>query len=386
MDRLVIAGGAMTAFNRRKDNSSWRDWAAEAFFSGLEDAGLAPDDIDALVFSSESDFLTLQLNPASVLASELGLTGCSVMRVEGGGASGHLAVQAAAMQVLSGQAKRVAVIGAEACASQLPVEEVVRLYGLSFDALTEGMTGVDATSLYALSAQAFMQRTGATETDFAGVAVRNRLYARQNPYAHLPLETEVGDVLGSPLVAAPYHRLDCSPLSDGAACIILARPEHLPADAGPRARLAGMGAANDTARFGQRLDPSRFDAKRQAAAKAVAGAGIGIEDLGIAEVYDSYSGAQLQALEGLGLSPNAVADERAGHFTAEGRLPTNLSGGLLGQGAPAGAIGVAQVLSIARQLEGRYWGLPPRKAARYGLVDTHGGIATICAVSVLEAP
>lgn len=206
MERIIVAGGAMTPFNRRKDQSSWRDWAAEVFLAALDDAGLGPDDIDALVFSSESDFFTLQLNPASVLAPDLGLGGISVMRVEGGGASGHVAVQAAAMQVLSGQAARVAVIGAEPSASQLPASDVVALYGLSFDALTEGMTGVDATSLYALSAAGFMQRTGANAADFAGVAVRNRQHARHNPNAHLPLDTDIEAVL-----ASPGHRRALSP-------------------------------------------------------------------------------------------------------------------------------------------------------------------------------
>lgn len=386
MERIIVAGGAMTPFNRRKDQSSWRDWAAEVFLAALDDAGLGPDDIDALVFSSESDFFTLQLNPASVLAPDLGLGGISVMRVEGGGASGHVAVQAAAMQVLSGQAARVAVIGAEPSASQLPASDVVALYGLSFDALTEGMTGVDATSLYALSAAGFMQRTGANAADFAGVAVRNRQHARHNPNAHLPLDTDIEAVL-----ASAGHRRALSPAGLLAAVGWRGMRDSgpagdVPSEAGSRARLAGMAMVNDTARLGLRADPSRFGAKAVAAGRALAAAGISAADIGIAEVYDSYSGAQLQALEGLGLSADVVADERAGYFAADGRLPVNLSGGLLGQGAPVGAVGVAQVLSIARQLEGRYWGLEPTRPARYGLVDTHGGIATNCAVSILEAP
>lgn len=115
--------------------------------------------------------------------------------------------------------------------------------------------------------------------------------------------------------------------------MILARPGDVPSEAGSRARLAGMAMVNDTARLGLRADPSRFGAKAVAAGRALAAAGISAADIGIAEVYDSYSGAQLQALEGLGLSADVVADERAGYFAADGRLPVNLSGGLLGQGA-----------------------------------------------------
>ena len=81
---VVIAGGAMTPFNRRKDGSSFRDWARAAALSALEDAGLEAADIDALVVASESDFFTMQLNPAALLADECGLTGVVAKRVEGG--------------------------------------------------------------------------------------------------------------------------------------------------------------------------------------------------------------------------------------------------------------------------------------------------------------
>ena len=99
---MVVAGGALTRFGRRKDGGSFRDWARQAFAAALRDAGLQRRDIDALIVASESDFLTLQLNPASLLADELGLFGIRVMRAEGGGASGQVAVQAGAALVASG--------------------------------------------------------------------------------------------------------------------------------------------------------------------------------------------------------------------------------------------------------------------------------------------
>ncbi|WIY54073.1 thiolase family protein [Devosia sp. YIM 151766] len=386
MDPIIVAGGAMTPFNRRKDGSSWRDWARDAFSGALADANLQHQDIDALVVATESDFFGLQLNPASVLADELALFGKHAMRVEGGGASGQLAVQAGAMQVLSGAARRVAVLGVETLASTLPTRDVSMLYGLSFDAWTDGMTGIEPTALYALSILAFNARTGATSRDLATIAVRNRDNARHNALAHLPLDITIDDVLSSPMIAAPYHRLDCSPLSDGAACIILARGGDLPTGGRERARILGMGAANDRVRLGERIDAGHFGAKPLAASRASAQAGVALENIDIAEVYDSYSGAQLQALQALGLSQDVVRDERDGRFRVDGGLPVNLSGGLLGQGAPVGATGVAQILSTARQLEGRYWGRQPSRTPRHGLVDTHGGIATLCAVTILGAP
>ena len=376
----------MTPFNRRKDGSSYRDWCRDAFLAALKDSDLAAQEIDALVVASESDFFSLQLNPAALVADELGLQGVRTLRAEGGGATGHLAVQAGVALVASGQARRVAVIGFEASASHLPGDRVGELYSFSYDAWAEGIAGLGSASIYALSALAFMSETGAKVEDFAKIAARNRQHARQNEYAHLKLDVSPEDVLASPTVSTPYRRLDCSPLSDGAACVILARGAELPNEGKGKAGVAGLGSANDRVRLGDRSAPGLFRAKTFAMQQALAQADCAISDIGLAEVYDSFSGAQLQALEALGVAENVVAAERDGYFSEDGGLPVNLSGGLLGQGAPVGATGVAQVLSAARQLEGRYHGQTPARPPRMALVDTHGGIATVCAVSLLEAP
>lgn len=382
---VCIAGGAMTPFNRRKDDSSFRDWARQVVQSALDDAGLESSDIDALVVASESDFFTLQLNPAALLADECGLLGVAAKRVEGGGASGHVAVQAGVADIASGLARRVLVLGLEPSASHLAGVDVGALYALSFDAWTDGMTGVDSTSFYALSALAYMERTGAVHDDFARIAVRNRSNARQNPNAHLPLDIALGDVAVSPMVASPYHRLDCSPLSDGAAAVILAREADLPKLARMRSRFRATSGATDTNRLGERDDPGFFSGKRLCATRAFKMADINPAQIDLAEVYDSYSGAQLQALEALSLAPDVLRAERSGVFNADGAVPVNLSGGLLGQGAPVGATGVAQILTAAHQLEGRYVGKQAEHAPHLALVDTHGGIATLNCVSILEA-
>lgn len=387
ISNVSFAGGAMTPFNRRKDGSSFRDWARLAVQGALDDAGLERTDIDAFVVASESDFFTMQLNPAAMLADECGLVSVAAKRVEGGGASGHLAVHAGIAEVASGMARRVLVLGVEPSASHLNAADVSKLYGLSFDAWTDGMTGIDSTALYALSAQAFMARTGATRDDFAAIAVRNRANAQANPNAHLPLDISADDVATSPVIASPYRRLDCSPLSDGAAAIILAKQDDLPKRVEGRARFRAAVSAIDSVRLGERSDPGFFKGKQLAAQRAFAAAEILPIDIGLAEIYDSYTGAQLQGLEALGLADGPILEaERDGVFAADGALPVNLSGGLLGQGAPVGAVGVAQILAAASQLEGRYFGKQAQNNPRFALVDTHGGIATLNATSILEAP
>ena len=384
---VLVAGTGMTAFNRRKDGSGFRDWAAEAFDAALAASQIGRDDIDALVVSSESDFFSMQVNPASVLADDLGLHGVACQRVEGGGASGQLAVHAGAAMVLSGAAERVAVIGFEPSASYLGGAAVSRLYGYSFDVWTDGMTGISSTALYALSAKAYMARSGATQDDFAAIAVQNRANARSNPQAHLPLDISTDDVRESPIVSDPYRRLDCSPISDGSAAIILTKQNSAPASRRGAARIAGIGAANDRVRLGDRADAGFFGGKQGAARRAYAMAGVTKPEaqIDLAEIYDAYSGAQLQGVEALGLSHDAVGEHRSGAFAPSGRLPVNLSGGLMGQGAPVGATGIAQVIACARQIEGCYHpGLQLNELPRYAVADTHGGVATTCAVTVLS--
>ena len=377
----------MVPFRRYADGSNFRDWVVTAARDALADAELAPTDIDTVVVACESDFLSLQVNPATVIVDDIGLGPCAVMRVEAGGASGGAAVRVAALHVIAGQAKRALVIGFEQGASLLAGDDVRSVYSLSFDALVEGLAGATAVGLYALSMQCHMTRHGTTEAEMAAVSIKNHGNANRNPWAHKPMTLTLQEVLASPIVSTPYKRLDCSLISDGAAALVLAADQHAPTTTRARARLAGMGCATDRARLGDRTEPEFFAAKAQAANAAYAMAGIDdpAGEIDVAEVYDSFSGAEIQGIEALGLAARghaagALAD---GEFDATGRLPINLSGGLIGQGAPSGAVGIAQTIAVERLLTDRYWVEAPG-APRLGLVDTHGGIATVANVHLLE--
>lgn len=385
----LVLGGGLVPFGRRRDSEGWRDRTRSAAAAALDDAGLGPGDIDALVVGMESETLNLQVNPAPVVAAEAGLEGCAVMRVEGGGATGALAVRAGIMQLLAGMARRVLVVGFEDAAGRPSGADASLVYSLSFDVELDGLAGATSAVLYALSMAEHMAIHGTTPAQMAAVAVQNRANAAHNPCAHRPMAISVEDVLASRPVSTPYKLLDCSLLSDGAAALVLALPEHAPAARRPRVRVAGSGCAVDAARLGDRPARHRFAAKTRAAHLAYEQAGVGdpAREIDAAEVYDAFSGAQIQSLEALGL----VAEGRggpasaAGEFAPGGHLPVNLSGGLLGQGGAPGAVGIAQMVTMERLLTGRYWpGAQPRRDLRRGLVDTHGGVATVCCVHVLE--
>lgn len=384
-EAVIVAGVGQTPFNRRRDGTGIRDWAVAALDAALDMAGLARGDLDALVIASESDMLTAQPNPAGVLADELGLAGVAAWRVEGGGASGQLAVHSGVRAILAGQAARVAVVGLDPSASALAAGDVAHVYSISFDALAEGLAGLTATEIYALSFRLFAAETGLGAGALADITRDHRARACANPDAHLPRRHTVEEIAAAPIIAAPYRRLHCAPFSDGAAAVILCRRRAAPATRAGAPRVSGIGAASDRVHLGARARPERFDAKGRALARATTMAGITPGQIGLAEIYDPYAGAALQALDALGLSTDIAGDLAAGAFERDGRLPVNLSGGLLGQGAPAGAVGVAQTGACARLLEGCYHpGAQPAAEPAHALADTHGGIATTCAATILS--
>ncbi len=384
----IVAGWGMVPFRRADDGSTPRDWVRTVCSGALARARLEPCDIDAVVIACESDHLSLQLSPSALLADEVGIVPGAAVRVESGGGSGANAVRIGVMHLLSGLARRVLVCGFEHAASHLKGADVRLLYGLSFDAELEGWTGVTAANLYALSMQLHMRRLGTTRNQLAAVAVKNRGNATVNQFAHRAGHVTIGDVLASRNVSAPYNVLDCSPLSDGAAAVVLGHAAALPGDRLARIAITGSGCATDHVRLGDRSDPSRFSSKTLSARDAYQQAGIvdAAREIDVAEVYDAFAGAEIQALEALGLAVEGRAAKQLeeGAFDREGRLPVNLSGGLIGQGGAPGAVGIAQVITVARLLAGDYPLRPSTRVPRRGLADAHGGVATVSVTHILE--
>jgi len=386
----IILGGDIVPFRRYKDGSGVRDWVRAAATGALADAGLEAGDIDAVIVASETDFLSLQLVPGPLILDEIGLTGVPVMRVESGGASGGNALRAGVMHVMSGLARRVLVIGYEHAASHLRGDDVRLLYGLSFDADLEGWAGATATMLYALSIQDHMERFGTTSEQMAAVSVKNHANAQHNPWAHKPMQIGIEDVLTSPMVSTPYRMLDCSLISDGAAALVLCHPDAAPEGAvGRCARITASACASDHVRLGDRPQPGVFHGKTRAMQEACRQANITdpADAIDVVELYDSYTGAELQAIEALGLCPAGQAGARGlnGESGLDGQLPVNISGGLIGQGGAPGAVGLAQAITVSRLLEGRYWPeLQGERTFRRGLVDCHAGVGTLNVIHILE--
>ncbi len=394
-DPPVVAAVGSTAIASEHRGCNARDLMAEAILDCLADAGM--DDLSAVehgLASYESDHFNLQMTLGAILQDTIGLTPKPSARIEGGGATGALALRAAWAHVVSGLCDSILVYGVEKNGRGVSSRTANQLFALSADVDWEFMIGGTYTGFYAAMIRAHMAAFGTTEEQFAHVAVRNRRNAGFNPIAQKPMDITVDDVLASLPIAEPYKLLDCSLLSDGAACVLLATKDwaraHCPRfSERPPVYFSASGCGTDTMRLGDRYPQiANFRAKREAARQAYAMAGISqpLAEIDVAELYDSYSGVEIQAVEDLGFvaageGGPAVA---SGAFDLDGDLPVNTSGGLLGRGAPVGATGILQAIEVAQQL---WEGVDARRqapGARRGLTDTHAGIASISVVNIFE--
>ncbi|MDE0308432.1 MAG: thiolase family protein [Acidiferrobacterales bacterium] len=387
--RPFITGASMIPFRRYRDGSTFRDWIRLVGQDALKQAQLERSQVDSVIVASESDMLSLQVSPAALVTDELGLLGAAAVHVEAGGASGAAALREGYIQICSGLAENVLVIGYDQTASRLSRAGVQRVYSLSFDADIEGWSGISTANLYALSFKLYCRELNANSRQAALVSVKNHGNAMYNPFAHKPMDITVDDVLQSDVISDPYRLLDCSVISDGAAAVVLSA-ENGGAGRRHSIRITGSGCSTDSVRLGDRSAAHMFSAKSQAARQAYSQAGVTDpgREIDVAEVYDAFSGAELQGIEALGLCPSGRAgpEMEAGRFSSDGALPVNLSGGLIGQGGAPGATGIAQAVNVYRLLCGTFEPqLQPARKLRRGLTDAHSGVCTVGIVHVIES-
>ena len=392
-----MLGGGLSKFAAERPDGSPVDWIVEAALAAFADAGVEPGAIEHSVVAYESELLARQLTMGQVVQDALGLCPRPSVRVEAGGGTAGVALRTAFAYLRGGLCESLLVVGADAVGRQVPSSTVRRVYAMSGDVDFEMAAGGFFSAYYALMMQEHMRRYGTTEEQMALVSVKNHRNALSNPFAAMPLALTVDDVMRSPLVAAPYKRLDCAVLADGAAALVLATErwarEHAQVWAErPRVYFTGSGCGTDRMRLGDRPGPypglAHFRAKREAAMMAYAMAGIRDprREIDVAEVADPYTGVELQSYEDLGFCRHGESGplSERGVFDLGGELPTNTSGGLIGQGAPPGAMGLAQAVEIVRQLRGECPKERQVPNARRGLTDIHGGTASLAVVSIFE--
>jgi acetyl-CoA C-acetyltransferase len=296
------------------------------------------------------------------------------------------AFHAGYLAVASGMYDMVMVGGAEKM-TDVDESETTDTMASITDRQWEAFPGATLASLYALIARKHMNDFGTTREDLARIAVKNHAHGALNPKAQFRRPIKLETVLSSPYVAEPLTVFDCCPVSDGGAALVLCaldKAKELGQEK-PLVRIAASVVATDTLAVHSRKEMTTMQSTVAAGRKAFKMAGIETHDVNVAELHDSFTIAEIIALEDLGFATKgkggALAKE--GMTQLGGQMPVNTSGGLKARGHPCGATGVAQIVELFRQLRGEA-GERQVKDARVGLAQNLGGTGGTCVVNILE--
>jgi acetyl-CoA acyltransferase len=370
MREVVIGGVGMTRFAKQPDRNL-KSLAAEAVDVALEDASMELADVQAIFFGNAvaGTITGQEMVRGQVTLRPQGVHSIPVINVENACASASTALHLAWLSVASGQYDVALAVGAEKMThpdkarSFAAIGQAMDVELVAFDGVaSERSPLMDA---YAESARDYMRASGATARDFAAVAVKNQGNGRRNPLAQYGGELTVEQVLAAREVVPPLTLYMCSPISDGAAAAVVTTRAR--AGAAPR-------IAASVIRSGV---PSGLGPRKGswlAADAAYEQAGLGPEDVDLAELHDAAAPAEVQLYEQMGFAafgegPRLV---REGAVCLGGRIPVNVSGGLLARGHPIGATGLAQVYEGVLQLRGAA-GRRQVEGARVALTQNGGG-------------
>ncbi len=411
MTPLYIAGVAMTAMGKRPD-ATVKSMTAEVVRGALDDAGIGLDRIEAAWFSNTRQPILEGQNTirGQVALRAMGLGGIPVVNVENACASGSTALIQAAAAIRAGLCSTALVVGAEkmffpdrpermaaAFRGGTDIENIERIHAdiasLAADLVPAHLRGQEAEmrsffmDSYAAFARLHMKTFGTTQRQLAAVASKNHNHSALNPLSQYQTPMSVEDVLADKLIVWPFTRAMCAPISDGAAALVLMAQEAIPPQSRARAvRLRGFALGSGADRR-----PEDFAAHigRRVAKAAYESAGIGPDDVDVAEVHDATAYAEVQQVENLGFCD--IGDggrfSEAGHTRLGGSIPVNPSGGLVSKGHPVGATGIAQIYELCVQLRGEA-GSRQVDDARIAVAENGGGFLqteeAATAVTVLE--
>ncbi|MBU2573108.1 MAG: thiolase domain-containing protein, partial [Elusimicrobia bacterium] len=333
-----------------------------------------------------SGLFTGQEHLASVLADYLGLCPVPVTRVESACASGGLAFKAGFAEVAAGMAEIVLVVGAEKM-TDVSGNEATYALGTAADQEYECYNGATFPGLYAMMAHRHMHEYGTTRRQLSLVAAKNHDNGLKNPNAQFRMKVTPQEVEESVMVADPLRILDCSPITDGSAALVLCPLELAKKlSKNPVVKVLGIGHATDTIALHSRESLTSMRAVKEAGARAYKAARVKPSDIDLAEVHDCFTIAEIMVTEALGFAKpgegGKLVESKATSFG--GKIPVNVSGGLKSKGHPVGATGVAQLVELTEQLRNQAGSRQVKKAGT-GLAQNMGGTGGSSVVTILGA-
>ncbi len=388
-----IAGVGMTPFGKFLDRGL-KSIGDQAIEDAIKDAGLENSDIEAAwVGNAAAGLVTGQeCIRGEVVLRGMGIGKIPVVNVENACASASTALNQAAAMVTGGLYDCVLAVGVEklydedkrksfaAFSGAVDVEEFSKIMANLKKSAEEG--GAKKASdgagknrsmfmdIYASAARSHMKAYGTTVEQFAGVSAKNSWHGSMNPRAQFREALTVEDVLASPMIAEPLTRPMCSPIGDGAAAVVVVSEK--------KAKELGLHnpvkIVSSVLRSGWDRAPGESGVAELATVEAYEEAGLGPENLSVIELHDASAPAEIMAYESLGICGKGEGGKLISDGTTKlgGRLPVNTSGGLLRKGHPVGATGIAQIVELTEQLQGRS-GERQVEGAKIGLAHNGGG-------------
>ncbi len=409
---VAVVGVGMSKFGVFPELTS-RDLFVEAYQELRQSVqkGFDPKDIEAFYMGNfTSDHFENQAHLAPIVASWVGLSPIASTRIEDACASGGVALRQGVLAIASGDVDVVLVGGLEKM-TDLPGAKVTDALALAADSMFEIPAGFTFPGFYAAMASAYIDQYKADPDSLLRVGIKNHENGALNEKAQfnqtigdvmagkrkkaeqkgLPIpewEDEMAfmkDLKANPMIAWPLRLFDCSPVSDGAAAVLLVSEELASKYSDSPIFVVGSGQASDGA-LAERESLSSVPAAEKASKHAYAMAGIGPEDVDFAEVHDCFTIAEIMASEDLGFFPRGEGWKAAmeGQTARSGSHPINTSGGLKSKGHPVGASGVGQVVEVWKQLHGIAGERQLPGTLKYGLTHNVGGTGQTCVVHIFE--
>jgi len=385
MREVAIVGIGCTKFGEMWDKS-FRDLFIEAGLMALEDAGMSGAHVEALYGGNMSSGIFIeQEHVGALIADYSGLISNSVpsTRVEAACASGGLALRSGVIAVASEYHDIVISAGIEKMTDVGP-EKAMDALAAAADREWEAAVGATFPGLYAMMARAHMNEFGTTREQLAQVAVKNHYHGSMNPKAQFRNRITIDAVISSPLVADPLRLFDCSPITDGAAAVILVPAERAREFTDTPIYVKAAAQASDTISLHDRRSLTSIDATRIAADRAFKTARLQRSNIDVAEVHDCFTIAEIMAIEDLAFFEKGRGGPAtlAGETAIGGKIPINTSGGLKACGHPVGATGIKQAVEIVEQLRGDA-GKRQVEGAEVGLTHNVGGTGGTVVVHIL---
>jgi len=382
MTNVAVVGVGLTKFGELWEQSL-RDIAVKAALAALADAKVNNDIVQSLYVGNMSAGRFIgQEHLGALIGDSLGIPNVPAVRCEAACASGSVALRSAYLDIKSGNSDAALVVGVEKM-TDLQTDEVVMTLAAAGDQEWEADIGLTFAGLYALMARAHMHKFGTTREQLALVSVNNHSNGKNNPHAQFNMEVSLEDVLNSSLVADPLRLLDCSPITDGAAAVLLVSESLARRFEQPIWILASE-QANDAVALHDRKSIVEMLSAKMAAKKAYEKSGLGPNKIDVTEVHDCFSINEIISLEALGFAELGRGGKfvESGAITLTGELPTNTTGGLKANGHPVGATGVRQVCDITKQLRGD--SINQINGAKIGINLNVGGSGATAVVNILS--